>query len=67
MADYIDYLEKKIFNYCASRKARNINTNVYDIYKEFEKDWWNLSAVTYGKWLQEASDLETKELSEQEW
>ena len=63
----IDYLEKKVSNYCEERKSRNIDTNIYDIYKEFEKEWWNLSAVLYGKWLRKTSIIEVKELSEQEW
>tara|TARA_Y100000034_G_scaffold75308_1_gene90496 strand:- start:483 stop:677 length:195 start_codon:yes stop_codon:yes gene_type:complete len=63
----IDYLEKKIFNYCEGRKSRNVETNIYDVYNEFKKEWWNLSAVLYAKWLKDTSSFETKELSEQEW
>jgi len=62
-----EYLGQKVSRYCEERKKRNINTNVYDVWKEFETDWWNLAAVLYGQWLKETSNFKTKELSEQEW
>ncbi len=63
----INYLEEKVARYCEERKKRNIPTNIYDVHKELEVDWWNLSAVLYTTWLKENSTFETKELSEQEW
>jgi len=63
----INYLEEKVARYCEERKKRNIPTNIYDVHKELEVDWWNLSAVLYTTWLKENSTIQPKELSEQEW
>ena len=62
-----EYLRQKVLTYCTERKKRNINTSAYDVWKEFETDWWNLASVLHGQWLRETSNVETKELSEQEW
>ncbi len=59
-----EYLRQRVFKYCTERKKRNINTSAYDVWKEFETDWWNLAAVLHGQWLRETSNVETKELSE---
>ena len=61
------YLKRKVFKYCNDKNKRGVNISIYDIYTEFEKEWWNLSAVLYGSWLQKTSSIKTKELSEQEW
>ena len=63
----INYLEEKVSRYCEERKKRNISTNIYDVHKELEVDWWNVSAVLYATWVKENSTFKTKELSEQEW
>ena len=40
---------------------------MYRIHQKFIRDWWRIVVVTYGKWIQKNSKLQTKELSEQEW
>ena len=52
------------------RSFKNMTVDVIDVddvYNEFKKEWWDLSAVLYAKWLKDTSSFETKELSEQEW
>ena len=63
----IEYIEDKIFRYCDERKEKNLPINMYTIHQKFIRDWWRIVVVTYGKWIQKNSKLETKELSEQEW
>ena len=65
--DMLDYLQRKVFKYCNDKKGRGVNISIYDIYMEFKKEWWDLSAVLYGSWLQKTSSIKTEELSEQEW
>ena len=62
-----EYIEDKIFRYCDECKRKNIRISMYKIHQKFINDWWHIVIVAYGKWLQKTSDLETKELSEQEW
>ena len=63
----MDYLQDKVDRFCNDKRERNVNVTMYDIFKEFEDDWWNISAVLYGSWLQKTSDYQGIELSEQEW
>ena len=60
-----EYLKRKVFEYC----DRNPNTvNIYKVHQHHEKEFWNVSAMLYGLWLREnSSEVETTELSEQEW
>ena len=65
---YEDYLKNKVFEYCDAKVKRGANVNTWDVYQMLgEKDFWRLSAVLFGKWLQENSTSSTTELSEQEW
>ena len=64
----MNYLQDKVDRFCNDKRERNVNVTMYDIFKEFEGDWWNISAVLYGSWLQKTtSDYQGIELSEQEW
>ena len=65
----IDYIQDKVDSYCNNKKEKKIEFSLYDVEQMLkrEKCFWNLSAVLYGEWLRKTSDLETKELSEQEW
>ena len=64
----MNYLQDKVDRFCNDKRERNVNVTMYDIFKEFEDDWWNISAVLYGSWLQKTtSDYQGIELSEQEW
>ena len=62
-----EYIEDKIFRYCDECKEKNVRISMYRIHQKFIRDWWRIVVVTYGKWIQKTSKLETKELSEQEW
>ena len=65
----IDYMQDKVNNYCNNKKKECVEFSLYHVKKMLERETclWNLSAVLYGTWLRETSELETKELSEQEW
>ena len=63
----IEYIEDKIFRYCDECKKKNVRISMYRIHQKFIRDWWRIVVVTYGKWIQKNSKLQTKELSEQEW
>lgn len=65
----IDFIQDKVDSYCNNKKEKEIEFSLYDVEQMLkrEKCFWNLSAVLYGEWLRKTSDLETKELSEQEW
>ena len=65
----IDYIQDKVDSYCNNKKGKNLEFSLYDVEQMLkrEKCFWNLSAVLYGEWLRKTSNLETKELSEQEW
>jgi|ETNmetMinimDraft_30_1059905.scaffolds.fasta_scaffold48173_3 hypothetical protein len=65
---YEEYLKNKVFEYCDAKVKRGASVNTWDVYQVLgKKDFWNLSAVLFGKWLQENSTGSTTELSEQEW
>ena len=63
----IEYIEDKIFRYCDERKKKNLPISMHKIHQKFIKDWWHIVLVSYGKWIKKTSELQTKELSEQEW
>ena len=65
----IDYMQEKVHRYCNEKKGKDLEFSLYNVVQMLkrEKCYWNLSAVLYGEWLRKTSDLETKELSEQEW
>ena len=64
----IDFIQDKVDSYCNNKKEKEIEFSLYDVEQMLkrEKCFWNLSAVLYGEWLRKTSDLEYKELSEQE-
>ena len=65
----IDYLQRKVNNYCNDKREKGLDFSLYDVQEMLKKDccFWNLSAVLYGKWIGETSDLKTTELTEQDW
>ncbi len=59
----IGRLEEKVKEYCDN----NPDSNLHALVKNMEIEVWNLVAMLYGQYINDHTDLETEELSEQEW
>jgi len=62
-----DYLIKKLTEYCDTKTKRGEKFNMYDMYTDNKDHFWNFTAAIYGFYMSKNSNLETVELSKQEW